>query len=58
MKKYNIGIVVSEFNFDITQMMLERAKSHAEFLDVNVVKVVKVPGVFDMPLVIKKMCLD
>jgi 6,7-dimethyl-8-ribityllumazine synthase len=58
MSKYNIGIVVSEFNFDITQMMLERAKSHAEFLDVNVVKVVKVPGVFDMPLVIKKMCMD
>ena len=29
MSKYNIGIVVSEFNFDITQMMLERAKSHA-----------------------------
>jgi len=58
MKKYNIGIVVSEFNFDITQMMLERAKSHAEFLEVNVAKVVKVPGVFDMPLMVKKMCQD
>ncbi|MEM2943615.1 MAG: 6,7-dimethyl-8-ribityllumazine synthase [Methanomassiliicoccales archaeon] len=55
MKKFNIGIVVSEYNFDITSMMLERAKEHAKFLDVNVAKVVTVPGVFDMPLAIKKM---
>ena len=58
MKKYNIGIVVSEFNFDITAMMLERAKAHAEFLEVNVVKVLTVPGVFDMPLAVKWMCED
>lgn len=58
MKKYNIGIVVSEFNFDITSMMLERAKAHAAFLDVNVSKVITVPGVYDMPLAIKKMCED
>ena len=48
-----IGIVVSEFNYDITMMMLERAKSHAEFLGVKVEKVLKVPGVYDMPLAIK-----
>jgi len=57
-KKYNIGIVVSEFNFDITSMMLERAKAHAEFLEVNVSKVITVPGVFDMPLAVKKLCED
>lgn len=51
----NIGIVVSEFNFDITMMMLERAKEHAKFLGANVTEVVTVPGVFDMPLVIKKL---
>lgn len=50
-----IGIVVSEFNYDITMMMLERAKEHAEFLGAKVVKVVKVPGVFDMGLAIKKL---
>ncbi|MBC7107758.1 MAG: 6,7-dimethyl-8-ribityllumazine synthase [Methanomassiliicoccales archaeon] len=55
MKKFNIGIVVSEYNFDITSMMLERAKEHAKFLDVNIAKIVTVPGVFDMPLAIKKM---
>ncbi len=50
-----IGIVVSEFNYDITMMMLERAKEHAEFLGAKVVKIVKVPGVFDMGLAIKKL---
>jgi len=50
-----IGIVVSEFNYDITMMMLERAKAHAEFLDVEVREVVNVPGTFDMPLAIKKL---
>ncbi len=50
-----IGIVVSEFNYDITMMMLERAKSHAEFLGVEVSHVVRVPGVFDMPLAVKHL---
>ncbi len=50
-----IGIVVSEFNFDITKMMLEQAMQHAEFLGVKVAKVATVPGVFDMPLVIKEL---
>jgi len=50
-----IGIVVAEFNFDITKMMLEQALQHAEFLNVKVAKVATVPGVFDMPIVIKEM---
>ncbi len=53
-----IGIVVSEFNYDITMMMLERAKAHAEFLDAKVTKVIKVPGVYDMPLAIKHLLKD
>ncbi len=53
-----IGIVVSEFNYDITHMMLERAKEHAKFLGVEVKKVAHVPGVFDMPLMIKKLLED
>ena len=50
-----IGIVVSEFNYDITQSMLERAQAHADFLDAKVVEVLHVPGVYDMPLGVKKM---
>ncbi|OPX61205.1 MAG: 6,7-dimethyl-8-ribityllumazine synthase [Methanomassiliicoccales archaeon PtaB.Bin215] len=58
MTRYNIGIVVSEFNYDITSMMLERAKSHAEFLGANVVKVINVPGVYDIPLAVKILLKD
>lgn len=53
-----IGIVVSEFHYDITMMMLERAKEHAKFLGAEVEKVVQVPGVFDMPLAIRKLLED
>ncbi len=54
-EKMNIGIVVSEFNYDITMMMLERAKEHAQFLGAEITKVVMVPGVFDMSLPIKQL---
>lgn len=54
-KTIQIGAVVSEFNYDITMMMLERAKEHAEFLGAKITQVVKVPGVFDMGLAIKKL---
>jgi len=50
-----IAIVVSEYNFDVTSPMLEQAKQHAQFLGAEVVRVVQVPGVFDMPLVIKRL---
>ena len=53
-----IGIVVSEFNYDITMMMLERAKEHARFLGIEVAKVINVPGVFDIPLALKKLLQD
>ncbi len=48
-----IGIVVSEFNYDITMSMLERAKAQADFLGLEVKDVVAVPGVFDIPLATK-----
>ncbi len=50
-----IGAVVAEFNFDITQMMLDLAREHAKFLDSEITEVIAVPGVFDMPLAIKKL---
>ena len=50
-----IGAVVSEFNYDITMMMLERAKEHAQFLGAEIIQTVKVPGVFDMGLAVKKL---
>lgn len=56
--RIRIGIVCSEYNFDITQMMLERAKEHAKFLDVEVAKVVMTPGVYDIPLAVKTLIKD
>ena len=54
-EKIKIGAVVSEFNYDITMVMLERAKEHAQFLGAEITQTVKVPGVFDMGLAIKKL---
>ena len=54
-EKVRLGIVVAEFNYDITYLMLQRALEHAEFLGASVEKVIKVPGSFDMPLAIKKL---
>jgi len=54
-EKIRIGAVVSEFNYDITMVMMERAKEHAEFLGAEIVKTIKVPGVFDMGLPVKKL---
>ncbi len=55
MEKINLGIVVSEYNYDITMMMLERAKEHAEFLGAEVKYVLKAPGTFDIPLMVRKL---
>ena len=54
-KKMKIGIVASEFNYDITHAMVGLAKEHAQFLGVDIPKTVKVPGAFDMPLAVKKL---
>ncbi len=55
MARIRIGFVVGEFNADITQLMMERAKAHAEFLECDVTHIVRVPGAFDTPLAVKKM---
>jgi 6,7-dimethyl-8-ribityllumazine synthase len=49
-----LGLVAADFNFDVTSLMLERARRHADFLGAEVM-IVHVPGVFDMPVVIKRL---
>jgi len=44
--------VVSEFNDKVTSRMLEVALEKAKSLKLNVKFICKVPGVFDMPLII------
>ena len=50
-----LGIVAADFNFDVTSLMLERARRHAESLGVEVARVVRVPGVYDMAPVVKAL---
>lgn len=55
MKEYKIGLVAAEFNYEVTMLMIERAKAEAEFLGVKITKEIKVPGVFEIPLTVKRM---
>ena len=48
----NIAIVVSEFNNEVTSRMHKVALEKAKGLKLNVKYECKVPGIFDMPLVI------
>jgi 6,7-dimethyl-8-ribityllumazine synthase len=50
-----IALVASEFNYDVTYAMVERAKEEVTFLGAKLGPVVKTPGVYDMPLVVKAL---
>ncbi|MEM0463885.1 MAG: 6,7-dimethyl-8-ribityllumazine synthase [Pyrobaculum sp.] len=50
-----IAVVVSEFNYDVTQLMLQKALEHAKFLGAEVTYVVKVPGVYDIPTLLRDL---
>ncbi|VVC04314.1 Riboflavin synthase [Candidatus Bilamarchaeum dharawalense] len=52
-----IGIVVSEFNEDITERMEDRAVEIIKEENISA-KIIHVPGVYDMPLVVKKLLMD
>lgn len=52
----NIGMVVSDFNDEVTEKMEKRAKETADNLEVNIVEIFRVPGAYDMPLAVKKAC--
>ena len=51
----NIAIVVAEFNEKVTSRMYEVAIEHAKILKLDIKYTSKVPGIFDMPLVIDKL---
>ena len=51
----NIAIVISEFKNEITSKMLDVAIEKAKNLKLNIKFTCKVPGVFDMPLVIDSL---
>src|SRR3989338_2457740 len=53
--KERLGIVVSDYNADITHLMGKIAEEHAEFLGAKAVKTIRVPGAFDMPLAVSTL---
>jgi 6,7-dimethyl-8-ribityllumazine synthase len=50
-----VALVASEFNYDVTLLMVERAKEEVEFLGAKLGPVIKTPGVFDMPLAVQAL---
>jgi len=55
MANEKLGIVVSDYNADITHLMRDLAIEHAGFLGAKVSKVIMVPGAFDIPLAVSKL---
>ena len=56
--KVRLGFVVSEFNRELTNQMELLGREHAAFLGATVERTLYVPGVFDMPLAVKRMAKD
>lgn len=50
-----VALIASEFNYDVSMMMLERAREEVSFLGATLGPVVKTPGVYDMPLAAKAL---
>ncbi|MBI4399484.1 6,7-dimethyl-8-ribityllumazine synthase [Candidatus Micrarchaeota archaeon] len=55
MEKIRLGIVVSEFNTEITEKMLKTALKRAKSLQADVNYIFKVPGAFDSPIAIQNL---
>ncbi len=50
-----LAIAATEFNYDITSMMLERAREHARVMGAELTHIVRVPGVYDLPFAVKRL---
>jgi len=50
-----LGMVVSLFNYEITGEMSKKAQERANELGVNIVKIIEVPGSFEIPLAVKEL---
>ena len=54
-KHISIAIVVADFNEEITHEMVKVAEKRAKEKNIHIAQIVHVPGVFDMPLAVKKL---
>ena len=53
-----LGMVVSQFNYEITGEMSKKAQQRAKEVGIKIVKIVEVPGSFEIPLAAKEMMED
>ena len=50
-----LGMIVSTFNYEITGEMGKRAQQRAKELGARIVKIIEVPGSFEIPLAAKRL---
>lgn len=50
-----LGLVVSTFNYEITGEMRKRAEQRAKEVGARVVKILEVPGSYEIPLAVKEL---
>lgn len=55
MEQVRLGVVVSEFNKEITFVMLDNAKKQAEKMKAPISHICYVPGSYDMPLIVQEL---
>ena len=53
-----IGIVVSQFNYEITGEMLKKSKERAREVGFKVEKIIEVPGAYEVPLAVQELLKD
>ena len=51
----NIAIVVSEFNEEVTSRMLSVAEEKAKIMKLKIIYICKVPGSYDMPIIVNSL---
>src|SRR3989338_2559943 len=53
-----LGMVVSTFNYEITGEMARKAQQRAKEVGARIVKVIEVPGSFEIPFAVKQLLED
>ncbi|WP_420546233.1 6,7-dimethyl-8-ribityllumazine synthase [Nitrosopumilus sp.] len=51
----NIAVVVSEFNEEVTSRMLSAAEEKANLMKLKITYTCKVPGAYDMPIIVDSL---
>lgn len=53
-----LGMVVSTFNYEITGEMSKKSQQRAKDVGARIVKIIEVPGSFEIPLAVKELLED